>query len=74
MQHLLADGLAQADPLRLGLVTDENGALISADGSMSNIMFAIGPLRRGMLWESTSIPEIRVQAAALADALLERRA
>jgi uncharacterized NAD(P)/FAD-binding protein YdhS len=71
---LLADGLAQADPLRLGLVTDENGALISADGSMSNIMFAIGPLRRGMLWESTSIPEIRVQAAALADALLERRA
>lgn len=70
MRNLLGDGLAQADPLRLGLVTDETGALIAADGSVSKVIFTLGPLRRGMLWESTSIPEIRVQAAALAEALL----
>ena len=29
-------------------------------------MWTIGPLRRGGLWESTAIPEIRTQAAALA--------
>jgi len=69
-QHLLADGLAQADPLRLGLMTDDTGALISADGAASKTIFTLGPLRRGMLWESTSIPEIRVQAAALAEVLL----
>jgi uncharacterized NAD(P)/FAD-binding protein YdhS len=70
MQNLLADGHAQADPLHLGLVTDLTGALISADGSASKVIFTLGPLRRGMLWESTSIPEIRVQAAALAGELL----
>jgi uncharacterized NAD(P)/FAD-binding protein YdhS len=70
MRNLLADGLAQAEPLRLGLLTDEAGALISSDGSVSEVVFTIGPLRRGMLWESTSIPEIRVQAAALSEALL----
>jgi uncharacterized NAD(P)/FAD-binding protein YdhS len=70
MQNLLADGLAQSDPLRLGLMTDETGALISTDGSVSKMIFTLGPLRRGMLWESTSIPEIRVQAAALAEVLL----
>jgi uncharacterized NAD(P)/FAD-binding protein YdhS len=70
MRNLLADGLAQAEPLRLGLLTDKAGALISSDGSVSEIVFTLGPLRRGMLWESTSIPEIRVQAAALSEALL----
>jgi uncharacterized NAD(P)/FAD-binding protein YdhS len=70
VRNLLTDGLAQADPLRLGLMTDETGALISTGGAVSKMIFTLGPLRRGTLWESTSIPEIRVQAAALAEVLL----
>ena len=35
-------------------------------------LFAVGPLRRGTLWESTAIPEIRVQAARLGRLLADR--
>jgi len=70
MQRLIHDGLAASDPLSLGLVTDETGAIISADGSISDRVFTLGPLRRAMLWESTAMPEIRAQSSALAKALL----
>jgi hypothetical protein len=36
-------------------------------------LFAIGPLRRGELWESTAVPEIRLQALALAPLLAAGR-
>jgi uncharacterized NAD(P)/FAD-binding protein YdhS len=32
----------------------------------------VGPPRKGTLWESTAVPEIRGQAAALAHRLPER--
>ena len=51
------------DPLRLGIETD-------ADGRLAPGLFTIGPLRRPALWESTAIPEIREQAAALAKVVL----
>ena len=35
-------------------------------------LFALGPLRRGELWESTAVPEIRAQAHALAQHLAQR--
>ena len=42
------------------------GHVIDTDGNESTSMFVIGPLRRGVLWESTAIPEIHVQADVLA--------
>jgi len=33
-------------------------------------MFTLGSPRRGDLWESTAVPELRVQAARLAERLL----
>ncbi len=33
-------------------------------------LYTIGPLRIADLWESIAIPEIRVQAAALANVLI----
>ena len=38
----------------------------------SSAMFAIGPMLKGALWETTAMPEIRVQAANIARKLLER--
>jgi uncharacterized NAD(P)/FAD-binding protein YdhS len=67
---LLSSGLARADPLRLGLET-RAGALVDAQGRASERLFAIGGVRRPELWESTAIPEIRAQAQALAQQLLE---
>ena len=67
---LLAAGLVQADPLGLGLRTAEDGALIDAEDRSSASMFTLGSPRRGDLWESTAVPELRVQAARLAERLL----
>jgi len=54
------------DPLRLGVETSEDGRLLGADGQPVDGLWTLGPLRRPALWESTAIPEIREQAAALA--------
>jgi hydroxyacylglutathione hydrolase len=54
------------DSLSLGLNTAKDGALIDAHGVSSKLLYALGPLRKGNLWESTAVPEIRVQAAELA--------
>lgn len=69
LRTLLDTGLARGDPLGLGLDVDARGALLDCRGRPSDALFAIGPLRRGVLWETTAIPEIRVQAAELADTL-----
>jgi uncharacterized NAD(P)/FAD-binding protein YdhS len=57
------------DPLRLGVETADDGRLVGQDGQPVDGLFTLGPLRRPALWESTAIPEIREQAAALARTL-----
>jgi uncharacterized NAD(P)/FAD-binding protein YdhS len=63
---LLASGVAAPGPLGLGLRTDPGGALIDRHGHGSRSLFTLGALRRGELWETVAVPEIRTQAAALA--------
>ncbi len=70
LRGLLDSGLARPDPLRLGIEVDAGGALLNASGTPSEIIFALGPPLRGQLYETTAIPEIRDQAAALAGRLL----
>ncbi|MGF1429052.1 FAD/NAD(P)-binding protein [Kitasatospora sp. LaBMicrA B282] len=67
---LLAQGSAVAGPLGLGLATAADGRLTPAPGRPVAPLWALGVLRRGELLESTAIPEIRAQAAALAQRLL----
>jgi uncharacterized NAD(P)/FAD-binding protein YdhS len=66
---LLARGSARRDPLGLGFATHPDGRLVSADELPA---WTLGQLRRGELWESTAIAEIRDQAAALAGSILAR--
>jgi uncharacterized NAD(P)/FAD-binding protein YdhS len=68
-RDLLATGTATAGPLHLGLRT-RGGRLVDATGSDAAPLWTLGALRRGELWETTAIPEIRDQAAALAPAVL----
>jgi uncharacterized NAD(P)/FAD-binding protein YdhS len=63
---LLDAGLARVGPHRLGLDIDTAGRLIGADGTAQPRMWLIGSLRRGALWETTAVPEIRAQAHRLA--------
>lgn len=68
--HLFQIGLIQTDSLKLGLATAENGALIDAKGNASSWLYTLGCLRKGQLWETTAVPEIRQQAQTLAKLLL----
>lgn len=68
--QLLASGLARPDPYRLGLHATSRGTLIGADGRVSSRLFGVGPVVRGALWESTSVPDIRSQAEEVAIAAL----
>ncbi|MQA81338.1 MAG: NAD(P)-binding protein [Streptosporangiales bacterium] len=67
---LLHRGLLRPDPLRLGLDVSAAGEVIGRDGRPHPRLFALGALRKGRLWESTAIPEIRQQAADLAELLV----
>jgi uncharacterized NAD(P)/FAD-binding protein YdhS len=63
-------GLIQPDALGLGLLTDPHGALLDREAAPSPWLYTLGPTRKGQLWETTAVPEIRVQAQALARLLL----
>lgn len=64
--QLLRDGLLSADRLRLGLCCDSQGVPLDPQGRHLHGLYLLGPLLQARDWESTAIPELRVQAAALA--------
>jgi uncharacterized NAD(P)/FAD-binding protein YdhS len=66
IRALLHDHVVRPGPLGLGLDTDEDGSIPGSDRRL----WLVGPLRRGRHWETTAVPEIRGQAAALPRALL----
>jgi len=66
MRSLLAQGVATADPLNLGLLTAEFGALVDASGNTARNLYYIGPMLRAKYWESTAVPELRLHAEQLA--------
>lgn len=72
LRQLFAQGCVQSNPIGFGLATNAKGALINATGQASPTLFTIGPPMKGHLWETTAVPELRVQAAALASTLLEQ--
>jgi uncharacterized NAD(P)/FAD-binding protein YdhS len=71
---LLARGAARPDALGIGFDVAPDLGLVGADGTASRRIKAIGPLARAAFWECIAIPDIRLQCAALADALTEGRA
>jgi uncharacterized NAD(P)/FAD-binding protein YdhS len=44
--------------------------LLDLAGTPSASLYAIGPLRKGSLWESIAVPELRAQASQLAEHLV----
>jgi uncharacterized NAD(P)/FAD-binding protein YdhS len=70
LRGLLESGLARPDSLRLGFEAGDGGTLLDVSGTPSDVIVTLGPTLRGQLYETTAIPEIRDQAAALAGRLL----
>jgi len=71
VREMFDQGIARQDALGLGLMTSSDGALFGRDGTPSRVFFTLGPPRKGTLWETTAMPEIRMQAAALANRFVE---
>ena len=65
-QRLFEGGIARPGALGLGLDAKPGGALLDAAGQPHTDLFTLGPPLRGLLWETTAVPEIRLQAADLA--------
>ena len=60
---MAASGHLRAEHNGLGVLTDAAGRAINQGGSPDDSLLILGPLRRGTLWESSAVPELRVQAA-----------
>jgi uncharacterized NAD(P)/FAD-binding protein YdhS len=70
IQQLLQTGLITPTAIASGVQVAPNGALINHTGQPSNVLFTLGPPQKGVVWETTAVPEIREQAASLASYLL----
>ncbi len=70
IENLKKQGLIVSHPLSIGIKTGTDGSLIDQRGNISQILYTLGTPRKGDLWETTAVPEIRVQAANLARQLL----
>jgi uncharacterized NAD(P)/FAD-binding protein YdhS/predicted metal-dependent enzyme (double-stranded beta helix superfamily) len=70
LRSLIARGVGRPGPLALGLDVSDSGALIRQDGREHDQIFALGPLLKERLWETTAVRELRVQTLELARRLL----
>jgi uncharacterized NAD(P)/FAD-binding protein YdhS len=64
-------GVLRPGPLGLGLDADvDTLRAIDGTGGTGRPVHVMGPLLRGVLWETIAVPEIRAQAARIATSLL----
>ncbi|MEP9384656.1 FAD/NAD(P)-binding protein [Nocardioides cheoyonin] len=73
LRALRRRGIIAPDPLRLGVLSTPEGEVLDAAGRHVPGLFTVGPPRKGVLFETTAIPEIRVQAAEVAGRLVAAR-
>jgi len=73
LRTLAGSGLICADDLGMGIKANpSDGCIISASGAHKPNLFTIGSNLKGILWESTAVPELSVQAKNLAALLAEK--
>ncbi|MBD2329259.1 FAD/NAD(P)-binding protein [Alkalinema sp. FACHB-956] len=71
MISLRQQGLIAPNPMGLGLETADDGAILDAQGRSSRTLYTLGTPRKGNLWETIAVPELREQAQALAATVLQ---
>lgn len=70
VKNLLRKGMIKPDSLKMGLDATADGKIINARGEASDKLLTLGTALKGILWETTAMPEIRQQANRMALSLL----
>lgn len=71
VKNLVGKGLIKPDVLKFGIDAKPDGRTIDKNGKISDKIYTIGTALKGILWESTAMPEIRSQAHNLAMSLID---
>jgi uncharacterized NAD(P)/FAD-binding protein YdhS len=76
-QKLFDDGLARSGPLGMGWMVDDefrllpDSAIFGDQPGLQPRLYSMGSCLKGQLWETIAIPELRLQADILSEALLK---
>jgi len=71
--QLFSRGIIVPDPLFLGLDVGLGGIILNLQGERVNHLYTLGSPQKGILFETTAVPELSSQAAELADRILYQR-
>ncbi|MBF2028516.1 MAG: FAD/NAD(P)-binding protein [Oscillatoriales cyanobacterium C42_A2020_001] len=69
--NLREQGLIRPNDLGLGMDTAADGAILDMAGNRSSLLYTLGTPRKGNLWETIAVPELREQAQTLAATVLQ---
>ncbi|HEY3863329.1 MAG TPA: FAD/NAD(P)-binding protein [Verrucomicrobiae bacterium] len=65
--NLFSRGLIQPDEMNMGIKAAPDFSVVDGQGRSSRILYALGAVLKGTLWESVAVPELRSQAFRLAE-------
>jgi uncharacterized NAD(P)/FAD-binding protein YdhS len=68
--NLLRRGLVSADEVGLGIRALPDFAAVDKLGHRSKWLMVLGPPLKGVLWETTAVPELRAQAFRVAEVIV----
>jgi uncharacterized NAD(P)/FAD-binding protein YdhS len=70
--QLFSRGIIIPDPLFLGLDVGLGGTILNLQGERVDHLYTLGSPQKGILFETTAVPELRLQAAELARRILNQ--
>ena len=72
LQALVTKGMIQPDALRIGMDVTDQWTVKDKTGKEKETLYTIGGNLRGLLWETTAVPELKSQTAILAKRILKK--
>jgi uncharacterized NAD(P)/FAD-binding protein YdhS len=70
LQALVAKGMIVPDSQRIGMDVTDSWVVKTSEGKENKGLYTIGGNLRGLLWETTAVPELKNQTAQLAKKIL----
>ena len=58
--------------MNMGIQAAPNFAVLDAQGRESSLLFAIGSVLKGTLWETIAVPELRSQTFRVAETIVRQ--